>query len=86
MLVAEALSIKADRKVEVSVPARGERREVMLAAVQNARAQLARQQAENATERALLEGVAETFGLERRPSASRSTTTPMCKARMRSAR
>jgi excinuclease ABC subunit C len=66
-LVAEALSIKADRKVEVSVPARGERREVMQAAVQNARAQLSRQQAENATQRALLEGVAETFGLEAPP-------------------
>jgi excinuclease ABC subunit C len=66
-LVAEALSIKADRKVDISVPARGERREVMQAAVQNARAQLARQQAENATQRALLEGVAETFGLEAPP-------------------
>ena len=66
-LVAEALSIKADRKVEVSVPARGQRREVMLAAVQNARAQLARQQAESATQRALLEGVAETFGLDAPP-------------------
>ncbi len=66
-LVAEALSIKADRKVEISVPARGERREVMLAAVQNARAQLARQQAENATQRALLEAVAETFVLEAPP-------------------
>jgi excinuclease ABC subunit C len=66
-LVAEALSTKADRKVEVSVPARGERREVMLAAVQNARAQLARQQAENATQRALLEGVAEAFALDAPP-------------------
>ena len=66
-LVAEALSIKADRKVEISVPARGERREIMQAAVQNARAQLARQQAENATQRALLEGVAETFGLDAPP-------------------
>jgi len=66
-LVAEALSIKADRKVEVSVPARGERREIMVAAVQNARAQLARQQAENATQRALLEGVAETFALDAAP-------------------
>src|SRR5215510_2823596 len=66
-LVAEALSIKADRKVEISVPARGERREVMLAAVQNAREQLARQQAESATQRALLEGVAETFALDASP-------------------
>src|SRR5262245_7852806 len=65
--VAEALSIKADRKVEISVPARGERREVMVAAIQNARAQLARQQAENATQRALLEGVAETFQLDSPP-------------------
>jgi len=66
-LVAEALSIKADRNVEISVPARGQRREVMLAAVQNARAQLARQQAESATQRALLESVAETFALDAPP-------------------
>jgi excinuclease ABC subunit C len=66
-LVAEALSIKADRKVEIAVPTRGEKREVVDAAVLNARAQLERQQAENATQRALLEGVAETFTLDAPP-------------------
>ena len=49
------------------MPARGEKREVVLAAQQNARSQLARQQAENATQRALLENLAETFALEGPP-------------------
>jgi excinuclease ABC subunit C len=66
-LVAEALSITADRKVEISVPSRGERREIMDAALQNARAQLARNQAESATQLMLLEGIAETFGLDTPP-------------------
>jgi len=39
----------------------------VLQACQNARAQLAREQAENASQRQLLEGVAETFGLEGPP-------------------
>src|SRR5215831_8913454 len=66
-LLAEALSVKSDRKIEIAVPSRGEKREIVQAALQNARAQLARAQAENATQRALLEGVAETFGLEAPP-------------------
>ena len=39
----------------------------MDAALQNARAQLARNQAESASQRALLEGIAETFGLDAPP-------------------
>ncbi len=66
-LLAEALCIRAGHKVEITVPERGEKREIVVAAQQNARAQLARQQAENATQRALLEGVAETFALEAPP-------------------
>src|SRR6185295_6883878 len=66
-LLAEALSIRSSHKVEISVPVRGEKREIVAAAQQNARAQLARQQAENATQRVLLEGVAETFALEAPP-------------------
>ena len=42
-------------------------REIVDAALQNARAQLARNQAESASQRALLEGIAETFGLEAPP-------------------
>jgi excinuclease ABC subunit C len=66
-LVAQALSTKAERKIEIAVPTRGEKRDVIEAAIQNARAQLALKQAENATQRALLEGVAETFGLDAPP-------------------
>jgi excinuclease ABC subunit C len=66
-LIAEALCIRADHKVEIAIPARGEKREIVESALQNARAQLARSQAESATQRVLLEGVAETFGLEAPP-------------------
>jgi excinuclease ABC subunit C len=66
-LLAEALSVRSERKIEISVPSRGEKKEIVQAALQNARAQLARAQAENATQRALLEGVAETFALEAPP-------------------
>jgi excinuclease ABC subunit C len=66
-LLSDALTLKADRKVEVAVPSRGEKREIVLQACHNARAQLAREQAENASQRALLAGVAETFGLETPP-------------------
>jgi excinuclease ABC subunit C len=53
--------------VEIAIPARGEKREIVDAALQNARAQLARNQAESATQRALLEGIAETFALDAPP-------------------
>jgi excinuclease ABC subunit C len=66
-LLSDALTLKADRKVEVAVPSRGEKRDIVLQAAQNARAQLMREQAENASQRALLTGVAETFGLEGPP-------------------
>jgi excinuclease ABC subunit C len=46
---------------------RGEKREIVDAALGNARAQLARNQAESASQRALLEGVAQTFALEAPP-------------------
>jgi len=66
-LLAEALSIRAERKVEIAVPSRGEKHEIVLQALQNAREQMARHLVESATQRALLEGVAETFGLEAPP-------------------
>ncbi len=66
-LIAEALCVKSGHKIEIAMPARGEKHEIVQAALQNARAQLARTQAENATQRALLEGVAETFALEAPP-------------------
>ena len=66
-LLAEALSTRTDRKVEIATPQRGEKREIMDMALQNAREQLARRQAENSAQRELLEGVAQTFGLEAAP-------------------
>jgi excinuclease ABC subunit C len=65
--LAEALSLHAERKVEVMVPQRGEKREIVEMALQNAREQLGRLLAENSAQRELLEGVAEVFGLEAPP-------------------
>jgi len=66
-LLAEALSLRAGTKVEVSKPLRGEKREIMEQALNNAREQLGRRMAENSAQRHLLEGVAEAFGLDAPP-------------------
>ncbi len=66
-LLAEALSLRGERKTEISVPQRGEKREIVEMALTNAREQLGRRMAENSAQRELLEGVAETFGLENPP-------------------
>ena len=66
-LMAEALSSRAGRKVEISVPRRGGRRALMLHALHNAKDALARRMAESATQRELLEGLAERFGLDAPP-------------------
>jgi len=66
-LIAEALSLKAGRKVEIAVPARGEKRAVLLHAETNAREALERKLAESAGQAKLLAGVAELFGLPAPP-------------------
>jgi len=66
-LVGEALSLRAERRVEVLVPQRGEKREIVEMALNNAREQLGRRLAENSAQRELLEGVAEVFGLDASP-------------------
>jgi excinuclease ABC subunit C len=66
-LLAEALAMRAGHKVEISAPQRGEKREIVEMAVQNAREQLARRIAENSAQRELLDGVAELFALENPP-------------------
>ena len=63
-LIEEALSTRAGRKVRIEVPQRGEKRDLVNHALNNAREALGRQLAEGASNRTLLEGVAETFGLE----------------------
>jgi len=63
-LVADALSLRSERKVQIAVPERGEKHDLVAMARTNAREQLARRLAENAAQRELLEGVADLFGLE----------------------
>ena len=74
-LVAEALTLKAGRKVEIHVPQRGEKHAVIQHAEINAREALERKLAESAGQTKLLEGVAKLFGMDRRRNGSRSTTT-----------
>ncbi len=66
-LIAEALSVKADRKVRLHRPERGQRRELVSHAQTNAREALARRLAESASQRRLLEAVAELFALDGPP-------------------
>jgi len=66
-LLAEALSTKSGYKVEVSVPQRGEKKELVDHALANAREALARKLAESSSQRRLLDLLAETFALPRPP-------------------
>jgi len=66
-LLAEALCIKADRKVEIRVPQRGTKSGIVEHAQANAREALGRKLAEGSSQRRLLEGVAERFGLSTTP-------------------
>ena len=66
-LLADALSSKAGRKVEVAVPQRGEKRELVDHARTNAREALGRRLADTSSQRKLLEGVQTVFGLDRLP-------------------
>ncbi|WP_394095337.1 excinuclease ABC subunit UvrC [Xanthobacter versatilis] len=66
-LLAEALSEKTGHRIEIAAPQRGEKRDLVDHALQNAREALARTLAESATQTKLLEGVAATFGLKAPP-------------------
>ena len=66
-LLAEAFCIRAGRKVEITVPQRGEKRELVHHALTNAREALGRKMAESSAQSKLLAGVCETFGLEGQP-------------------
>jgi len=66
-LVAEALSLKAGRKVEVLLPQRGEKHDVVQHAELNAREALERKLAESAGQAKLLEAVAQVFRLPATP-------------------
>ena len=66
-LVAEALSLKALRKVEIAIPQRGEKHAVVEHAAINAREALERKLAETAGQAKLLDGVAQLFALAAPP-------------------
>ncbi|WP_346891296.1 excinuclease ABC subunit UvrC [uncultured Roseibium sp.] len=62
-LLAEALSERMSRKVEISVPKRGEKKDLVDHALSNAREALGRRLAETSSQARLLKGVAEAFDL-----------------------
>ena len=66
-LLAEALSTKSGHRVEVVVPQRGEKRDLIEHALANAREALGRKLAESSSQQKLLRQLAETFGLPRAP-------------------
>jgi excinuclease ABC subunit C len=66
-LLAEALSTKTGRKVEVSVPQRGEKTELVTHALVNAREALGRKLADTSSQQKLLKALAHTFSLPRVP-------------------
>ena len=66
-LLAEALSTKSGHKIEVIVPRRGERKDLIEHALANAREALGRKLAETSTQEKLLRQLAETFALPRVP-------------------
>ncbi len=63
-VLAEALALKAGRKVTLSAPRRGDRRKMVEHAYDNAREALGRRLAESSAHQKLLLGVAELFGLD----------------------
>jgi excinuclease ABC subunit C len=67
-LLADALSIKASRKVEVLTPRRGEKKELVAHALINAREALGRKLADTATQGRLLQGMVETLALPKPPT------------------
>ncbi len=66
-LLEEALCLRAGHKVELRMPARGQKRELADQAETNAREALRRKLAEGAAQEKILAAVAETFGLDAPP-------------------
>ncbi|GAA3861356.1 excinuclease ABC subunit UvrC [Celeribacter arenosi] len=66
-LMAEALGEKAGRKIEILLPQRGEKAELVAGAVRNARESLGRKMSESAAQGRLLKGVATAFDLKAVP-------------------
>src|SRR5689334_1904129 len=66
-LLGEALTIKSGRKVDVTAPRRGEKKDLVDHALANAREALGRKLADTASQQRLLAGVAESFSLAKPP-------------------
>ena len=66
-LLSEALTARAGRKVNVSVPQRGEKRVLVEHVLSNAKDALGRRLAETSSQARLLEQLADTFGLDGTP-------------------
>ncbi|MBK8211215.1 MAG: excinuclease ABC subunit UvrC [Rhodospirillales bacterium] len=66
-LVAAALSLRADRRVFLATPQRGAKHNLIRQALDNARDALARRLGESASQRRLLEGLAQMLDLETAP-------------------
>ena len=66
-LIEEALTLKAERRVRLHRPLRGEKRRLVADAERNAREALARRLGESTAQRRLLESLAQKFGLETAP-------------------
>jgi excinuclease ABC subunit C len=66
-LLAQALSIKSDRKIDIGVPRRGAKRDLIEHALGNAREALGRKLAEAASQQRLLAALAGSFGLAAPP-------------------
>ena len=66
-LLADALTVKAGSRVEVSTPKRGEKKELIAHALTNAREALGRKLSDTATQSRLLQGMATTLGLPQTP-------------------
>ncbi|MEL6380147.1 MAG: excinuclease ABC subunit UvrC [Pseudomonadota bacterium] len=66
-LLAEALGLKAGRRISITCPQRGERRDIMQSAVMNAREALQRRQAESASQIKNLKALGQCLGLEEMP-------------------
>jgi excinuclease ABC subunit C len=66
-LLAEALTVKSGRKVEILLPHRGEKKDLVNHALANAREALGRKLADTSSQRKLLTALAECFGLPGAP-------------------
>ena len=66
-LISEALSLRADRKIDIRTPRRGHKRELVLQAANNAKEALSRKLAETASQTRLLSEVAKAFDLPEPP-------------------